>query len=274
MGLIQTNLDTLDFAELYKEQMKSSTFKSKNSQDWDKRAGSMNLNVHKSIYTKTFIDKIDTTNAFSLLDVGCGPGNISLAISSKLSEIYALDYSEGMLSCVEDNCKINKIHNITTIHKSWDDNWDDVPKADIVVASRSMEVKDIKDALIKLNSKANKRVYLTTKVGGSFIDTQILNQLKRKIFPRPDYVYLVNILHSMGIFARVDFILSENTKFENLNKEEFIQRISWSLGELSSEEKLLLENYFNTIYKYKETPNYIKWALISWEKEEKKKLFI
>ena len=267
MGLIQTNLDALDFAELYKKQMKSSTFKSKSSQDWDKRANSMNINVHKSIYTKTFIDKIDTTNASSILDVGCGPGNISLAISSKLSKIYALDYSEGMLACVEDNCKLNNINNISTIHKSWDDNWDDVPKADIVVASRSMEVKDIKDALIKLNSKANKRVYLTTKVGGSFIDTQILNQLEREIYPRPDYIYLVNVLHSMGIFAKVDFILSENTKFENSNKEEFIQRVSWSLGELSNEEKLVLENYFETTYKYKKTPNYIKWALISWEKE-------
>ena len=39
-----------------------------------------------------------------------------------------------------------------------------------------MEVKDIKKALKKLNEKANKRVYITTKVGGSFIDKEILKQ--------------------------------------------------------------------------------------------------
>lgn len=274
MGLLQTNLENLNFSELYKEQMKSSTFKGKNSQDRDKRANSMNVNVQKSIYTKNFIDKMDLTNASSLLDVGCGPGTICLELAPKMQKVYALDYSLGMLDCVKNNCKEKNLNNVGTIYKSWDDNWDDIPNADIVIASRSMEVKDVKDAILKLNSKANKRVYLTTKVGGTFIDAEILNQLSRKVFPRPDYIYLLNILHSMGIYAKVDFILSENTKFENLNNEEFIQRISWSLGELSSEEKFLLENYFNTIYKYKETPNYIKWALISWEKEEKKKLFI
>ena len=268
MGLIKTNLDTLDFAKLYKEQMKSSTFKGKNSKDWDKRASGMNLNVHKSFFFFFFIDKIDTTNASSLLDVGCGPGTITLAIASKMQKVYALDYSEGMLDCVKNNCKEKKLSNVVTIHKSWEDNWDDVPKADIVVASRSMEVKDIKDALIKLNSKANKRVYLTTKVGGSFIDTQILNQLEREVYPRPDYIYLVNVLHSMGIFARVDFILSENTKFESSTDEEFVEKVGWSLGELSAEEKVILKNYFNTTYKYKKDSHYLNWALISWEIEE------
>jgi len=269
MGLIQTNLDSLNFAKLYTQQMEISTFKGKSSGDWDKRANSMNNNVHTSIYTKTFIDKIDVTNATSLLDVGCGPGTISLAIASKLSYIYALDYSLGMLACVEENCKEQKIDKITTINKSWYDNWDDVPTADIVVASRSMEVKDIKDALLKLNSKANKRVYLTTKVGGTFIDKEILNQLKREIVPRPDYIYLVNVLHSMGIYAKVDFVLSENSKFESSTDEEFIEKVGWSLGELSDEEKVILKNYFNTTYKYKKLADYMNWALISWEVERK-----
>ena len=39
MGLMQTNLDSLDFAKLYKEQMKNSTFKGKKSDDWDKKIG-------------------------------------------------------------------------------------------------------------------------------------------------------------------------------------------------------------------------------------------
>lgn len=269
MGLIQTNLDNLDFAKLYKEQMKSSTFKGKSSQDWDKRANSMNTNVQKSIYTKDFIDKIDFTDASSLLDVGCGPGTICLAIASKMQKVYALDYSLGMLDCVKNNCKEKNLNHVNTIHKSWEDNWDEVPNADIVVASRSMEVKDVKDAILKLNSKANKRVYLTTKVGGTFIDAEILNQLSRKVFPRPDYIYLLNILHSMGIYAKVDFILSENTKFGSSTAEEFIEKISWSLGQLSNEEKNTLKEYFNNTYKYKETPDYLNWAFISWEKRKK-----
>ena len=268
MGLLQTNLDNLDFAKLYKEQMKSSTFKGKSSQDWDKRANSMNVNVQKSIYTKDFIDKIDFTNASSLLDVGCGPGTICLAVASKMQKVYALDYSLGMLDCVINNCKEKNLNHVHTIHKSWEDNWDEVPNADIVVASRSMEVKDIKEAVLKLNSKANKRVYLTTKVGGTFIDPEILNQLPREIFPRPDYIYLLNVLHSMGIYAKVDFIKSENTKFESSTPEEFIEKVAWSLGELSNDEKIILKEYFTKTYKHKQLAEYINWAFISWEKKD------
>ena len=265
MGLKKTNLDSLDFSKLYKKQMEKSTFKSKNSDDWDKKANSMNISVKNSSYTKEFISKIDIKDCDSLLDIGCGPGTIALEMASKLQKIYALDYSQGMLDCVKDNCKEKNILNLETIHKSWYDSWEDIPSADIVTASRSMEVKDIKDAIIKLNSKANKRVYLSTKVGGSFVDVNILNQLERKIIPRPDYIYILNVLHSMGIYAKVDFIKNKSHKLDASSAKEFVKKISWSLGELSNKEKKVLKKYFKTTYKNKKQEDYITWAFISWE---------
>ena len=266
MPLINTNLKQIDFAKLYIKQMELSTFKSKSSDDWDKKAKNMNINIQNSIYTKDFIEKIDFSNANSLLDIGCGPGTIALNVASKMEIVYALDYSSSMLDCVEDNCKNSNITNVKTINKSWYDNWDDVPNADIVIASRSMEVRDIKEAILKLNSKSNKKVYITTKVGGSFIDKEILNQLKREIYPRPDYIYLLNVLHDMGIYAKVDFIKSENNKFSSFSANEFVEKVSWSLGKLNLEEKFILKEYFETTYKFQENPNYIDWAFISWEK--------
>lgn len=265
MPLASTNLDKLDFAKLYKEQMKNSTFKRKSNSDWDKKASYFSENVLNSSYTKEFVSKIDISTCETLLDVGSGPGTISLSLASKLKKVYALDYSKEMLNFANENAKKLEISNLMTIHKSWYDDWNDVPNADIVVASRSMEVKDIKKALKKLNNKANKKVFITTKVGGTFIDKEILAQLKREIIPRPDYIYLINTLHSMGIFAKVDFIKTQNSNQIN-SDEEFIQKISWSLGELSNKEKTNLKSYFNTTYKYKNNTNYITWAFISWEK--------
>ena len=129
-----------------------------------------------------------------------------------------------------------------------------------------MEVKDIKKALKKLNEKANKRVYITTKVGGSFIDKEILKQIKRDIIPRPDYIYLVNTLHSMGIYAKVDFIETKSSKFDTLDEDEFIQSLKWSLGEISKKEEKILREYFNTTYKNKKAKESLTWAFISWEK--------
>jgi SAM-dependent methyltransferase len=267
MALVKTNLDELDFSKLYKKQMKNSTFKSKSSKDWDKKAQYFSKNVINSPYTKEFISKVDTRNCETLLDVGSGPATISLALAQKLKNVYALDYSTEMLNYAQQNAKEKNIENLTTIHKSWYDSWEDVPNADIVVASRSMEVKDIKKALIKLNEKANKRVYITTKVGGSFIDKEILEQIKRDIIPRPDYIYLVNCLHSMGIFAKVDFIKTNSSKFDTLDEDEFIQSLKWSLGNLSKKEEKILREYFNTTYKNKKDKESLTWAFISWEKK-------
>ncbi len=267
MALIKTNLDKLDFSKLYKKQMKNSTFKSKSSSDWDKKAQNFNQNVINSPYIKEFTKRVDVSACETLLDVGSGPATISLALADKLKTVYALDYSKEMLNYAEQNAKNKEINNLVSIHKSWEDSWEDVPNADIVIASRSMEVKDIKKALEKLNEKANKRVYLTTKVGGSFIDKEILAQIKRDIVPRPDYIYLLNTLHSMGIFAKVDFIKTSSKKFDTQNEDEFIQRLKWSLGKISKKEEKILREYFNTTYKLKQKDDGLTWAFISWEKD-------
>ncbi len=266
MALIKTNLDKLNFSKLYKIQMKNSTFKSKSSSDWDKKALHFSQNVLNSPYTKEFTKRVDISDCETLLDVGSGPATISLALAKKLKNIYALDYSPTMLELAKQNAKEQNIENLITIDKSWYDSWEDVPNADIVIASRSMEVKDIKKALIKLNEKANKRVYITTKVGGSFIDKEILAQIKRDIIPRPDYIYLLNTLHTMGIFAKVDFIETKSSKFDTLDEDEFIQSLKWSLGEISKKEEKILREYFNTTYKNKKAKESLTWAFISWEK--------
>ncbi|MCT7584427.1 class I SAM-dependent methyltransferase [Aliarcobacter butzleri] len=266
MPLVNTNLDKLNFSKLYKKQVKNSTFKSKKSSDWDKKAKQFNENVLNSPYIKEFISKVDIKDCQTLLDVGSGPANISLQLAPKLEKVYALDYSLEMLNLAKENAKNLEINNLITIHKSWYDKWNDVPNTDIVIASRSMEVKNIKKALKKLNEKANKKVYITTKVGGSFIDNEILNQLKRKINPRPDYIYLINTLHSMGIFAKVDFIKTKNNKLQVKKDKEFIQKVSWSLGKLTKKEEIILKEYFNNTYKHKKEPDYLTWAFISWEK--------
>ena len=57
MPLVNTNLDKLNFSKLYKKQVKNSTFKSKKSSDWDKKAKQFNENVLNSPYIKEFISR-------------------------------------------------------------------------------------------------------------------------------------------------------------------------------------------------------------------------
>ena len=261
------NFDEIDFNILYIEQKEKSTFKAKAKESWDKKAPSMNQKVHKSIYNEQFLKLLNLNGISTLLDVGCGVGNLSLRLASKLSQVYSLDYSAKMLEILEENAKEQNILNIKTINKSWYDSWAEVPNADLVIASRSMEVKDMKEALVKLNDKANKKVALSYKVGGSFVSNEILEVLKRDIIKKPDYIYLVNILYSMGIRASVNFVQSEGRGTIYSSKEKFIESVSWSIGDLSTDEITSLNSYYDNLDKNKRVDEeFVYWAIISWDK--------
>ena len=172
-----------------------------------------------------------------------------------------------MLDILKQNSKDKNIDNIKTINKSWYDSWDEISICDIVIASRSMEVLDMKEALSKLDNQAKKRVYLSYKVGGSFLSDEILKVMQRDIIKKPDYIYVVNILYSMGINASVNFVRSEGRSTVYTSEEDFIKSVSWSIGDISqNEEKRLLRYYDEKIKDKEESIDYVKWAVISWEK--------
>lgn len=259
--------EDIDFNKLYMEQKEATTFKMKSKEAWDIKADSMNKRVHKSIYNEQFLKLLNLEKIDTLLDIGCGVGNISLKLAPKLSKIYCLDYSTKMLELLNENAKKQNINNITTINKSWYDSWDDISNADLVIASRSMEVKNMKEALEKLNNKANKKVVISYKVGGSFVSDEILDVLQKDIIKKPDYIYVLNILYNMGINASLNFVQSEGRGTIYTSKEKFIESVSWSIGSLRSDEIKKLEIYYDNLdenKKFKE--DFVSWAIISWDK--------
>lgn len=259
--------EDIDFNKLYIEQKHLSSFKTKGKEAWNKKAHSMNKRVHESIYNEQFLSLIDLSDINTILDVGCGVGNLSLKLAINVKEVNSLDYSPVMLKILEENAKEKKIENINIINKSWYDSWDEVPFADLVIASRSMEVKDMKEALLKLNNKANKKVVLTYKKGGSFVSEEILEVLQRDIVKKPDYIYLINILYSLGINASVEFIQSEGRSTIYTSKEKFIESVSWSIDGLTTNEINRLEKYYELLDKSKKNEkDFVYWAVISWDK--------
>ena len=263
------SIDKIDFNELYKNQKQNSTFKPKSVHDWNKKAPSISKRIHKSIYNEELLNLMDFSECETFLDVGCGVGNISLLVADKFKKVYALDFSKVMLDEVEKEAKKRNIDNIQTIHLSWEESWESVPKADIVLASRSMEVSDMKDALNKLNEKANKRVYLTYKVGGSFISDDILNYIGKQINKKPDFIYTVNILYQMGVMPTLNYIKSEGRKKQYSDEDSFASSIIWSIGELSEKQISLLKEYYRLKLKNKEEEesDFVCWAVIHWDKK-------
>jgi len=269
--LKKSNIEEIDFNALYKKQRQESFFKPKNRDDWNKKASDFNAKSSGSVYNDEFARRVFVEKENTVLDVGCGTGNLSLYFAKKAKLVHAMDFSPAMLELLEKNAKKSGLTNIQSYELSWEDEWDILPEADIVIASRSMEVNDMREALLKLNKKARKRVYITYKVGGSFVDPKSLGVIKKEISPKPDYIYIVNILYQLGITAKVDFIESEGRGAFLNSADDYVNSIMWSIGDLSESEKKLLKEYYDSLdedeKKYLNEAN--RWAFIHWEKDER-----
>ncbi|AHA64449.1 Methyltransferase [Shigella dysenteriae 1617] len=59
--------------------------------------------------------------------MGCGPGTVSLALADKLTTIYGVDYSQGMLNVAARRAAALKADNVHWIQRAWEEDWSDLP---------------------------------------------------------------------------------------------------------------------------------------------------
>ena len=267
--ILPSNYDEIDFEALYKAQQATSSFGKKFAADWDKKAPSFNEGVMKSAYACEFIDKVDFTGVSTLLDFACGAGALSVLAAKKADQIYGYDFSPKMLEFARGNAQTYGAKNVKFAQKAFEDDWSDGPACDVVVASRCLEVDDLKTALGKLLSKTKKSLYITFKVGGSFVDEEILSAIGRKVEQKPDFVYLLNILFQMGYLPSLSYIKSPCSAGPATSAEEFVQKTRWGLGgELSSTEEARLAEYFNG-GKCAPKQEFMHWAFVRVDKTDK-----
>jgi SAM-dependent methyltransferase len=107
-------------------------------------------------YTLNQINAFDTTTEDTVLDIGCGPGRISVPMAQRAKSVTALDSSEKMLAYCQQNAKEAGVSNLRTCLLDWKKAvpGSDLEPHDIVIASRSPGMNDIQ----KLSSLARKYV--------------------------------------------------------------------------------------------------------------------
>lgn len=258
----------LDFAKMYQEHMRQAQRTRKEPEHWDKRAQQMAKNYANpnDPYLIRFRQLMDFTGAKTLLDVGCGPGSIALSLANQFQSVIGIDYSIGMLHAAKERANDLNIHNVEFEQIAWEDSWENLPKVDISVASRSTLVDDLQAALLKLNRQTRLRVYTTHTLNPTFIDENIINAIGREVIRLPTYIYAVNILHQMGIRAKVNFIKSPNIGgFDSF--DAFVDSVNWSLKDLTQDETDKLRAYYDKRVALGQTIPYPSrdWAMVSWD---------
>lgn len=256
----------IDFNRLYQDHLALAGRSRKDASAWDSRASGMAARALTSRYAEEFTARMDLTGARSLLDVGCGPGTIALALAPRMEQVIGLDYSAAMLEALRAQATARGLGQVRTLHRAWEDDWSDVPVCDIAVASRSTTVQDIGAALDKLNRHARLRVYLTHLVGGHFTDPAIQDVIGRRLPAAPDYIYLMNILHRRGIHPQLSYLTQESRLAGAPDFDEFARRVAWSMGDLTPDEVARLRHWYAQATPAQREGEPMRWAFISWEK--------
>ncbi|MFO7693497.1 MAG: methyltransferase domain-containing protein [Vicinamibacterales bacterium] len=261
------SLSDIDFAQRYRDHVGRNARPRREASDWDRRAPAMGTRTFESAYTRAFTACVDLTGCDTLLDVGCGPGTISLTLAPRLAHVYGLDYSPGMLAAFAGQAAARGLTNASAILRAWDEDWSDVPMCDIAVASRATAVPDFEAAARKLAAKARRRVYLTYPAHGRFVGDDVCRTLGRPREPLPDYLHVMGILHHLGIHPALDYLSDANRFAGCAGVDDFLARVADLAGDLSVDDVAAAREYFDR-HRDRIGLEPMRWALFSWNVEE------
>jgi SAM-dependent methyltransferases related to tRNA (uracil-5-)-methyltransferase len=196
------------------------------------------------------IAAMNLTPESRVLDIGAGPGTLAVPMAKIVSHVTAVEPSPGMATCLEENIREEALENVRIVRKKWEDvevNSDlDVPY-DVVVASYSLGVPDLREALLKMNDASSRYVYIFWFANMQSPWRRNYYEIWEQLFgenarekQRPNIIF--NLLNQMGIYASVEVTKEEQvTGFTSI--DEAVADQSAGLKLMNDEQVAVLREY-------------------------------
>ena len=187
------------------------------SHNWDKPENAERYDSSSrseyDVRVKTTLAGLPLTPSLRVLDIGAGPGTLALPLASLVNEITAVEPGKGMVDLLYENMRKEGIKNITCIQKRWEDvdiSRDLAAPYDVVIASLSLTMEDIRESLAKMDSASSGYVYLFWFADPPFWERMYLDlwpELHGETYhPGPKADCLFNVLYQMGIYPNVEML--------------------------------------------------------------------
>jgi SAM-dependent methyltransferase len=247
--------DDADWNEVWKARQlrhESSKHFDDPSHDWDRKENAERYDANSSSRyderVKITIAGLDIDRTSRVLDIGAGPGTLAIPLSPLVKEIVAVEPGEGMTGILSGHTHRMGITNISVVRKMWEDV--DLPedlggKFDVVIASLSLTMYDIRAALEKMDEASRKYVYLFWFADSPFWE-KMYDDLWVPLHGSPYYTgpkadCLFNVLYQMGIYANVEMLpLDKEYRFSSEEEMSAFFRRRFSVT-TPDQEKVLAE---------------------------------
>jgi len=170
---------------------------------WDKESDIVDQHLpHWAELTREQLKKVPLSKEITVLDVGAGTGRMTLLIAKRVKHVTALEPSKKMLDVLREKAKKQQIFNIDCVNESFEQ-LEMASQYDLVIASFSLFMFDIKTALLKMDMLASKGVYLFMSAS-PWLDEELQKTINDNISYWSDFILIYNILYHIGITPNVD----------------------------------------------------------------------
>ena len=199
---------------------------------------------------KITIAGLNITKNFRVLDIGAGPGTLAIPLAPRVRDVTAIEPGSGMISILNERAESAGITNITCIHKRWEDvniACDLTGYYDVVIASLSLTMENIRLALQKMNAVSSDLVYLFWFVDMPFWE-KMYNDLweplhGRKYHAGPKADCLFGVLYQLGIYPNIEMLpLKKEYRFKTFDEMKAFFRRRFSV--MTSEQERVLATIF------------------------------
>lgn len=263
-------LNSIDWDSIWQEQMELTSFKGEGVDFWNKMASRIDHDFTDDRYVQEMMQRMMLSPEYSVLDVGCGTGALALPLARLVRRVTALDLSPVMLQRLNGNAALESINDIKTVNADFlEVEGDSFGQHDIVIASRSLPMGNLRRSLTKMHELARHYCYLTWIAGIRETDAMICELLGREYHPYPDYIIIANMLLTMRIYANIElFKVTDRRLYENLDEAAgHLLRDDSVTTEMRENVKTLLEEILTP-----QDDGYLhetstQWALIWWNKD-------
>jgi SAM-dependent methyltransferase len=225
--------------------------------DWDKRENAERYDANSrgeyDARIRMTLDGLTVTGESRVLDIGAGPGTLAIPLAPRVKSITAVEPGAGMVGVMQERAAKEGITNIDCVQKPWEDvdpARDLAGPYDLVIASLSLTMEDIRAALEKMDSMATGAVCLYW-----FADMPFWEKMYADLWeplhgtpyhsgPKADCLF--NVLYQMGIYASVEMMpLSKEYRFSS--KEEMERFFCQRFGAESPGQQEVVKKYLTRL---------------------------